>query len=214
MKLIAFHLILVFVAASGLSWLEHSGRAHAARPGVRTTDRPTFVVQGSRIQAVPVESERKLGAFATWSPATDRPTLLLVFAEGCPNCDRVVSSWRELLGLVRPSDTEPLPIDVGLLAICPAADARRYVEEHGLEGELLVADLTAAADDRGFELLVPFDSVPQTVLLEPGGRVVRSRVGGFEVDSAREWIEAIAQTVVHHAPTGDTRHVHLDPSQE
>ena len=60
MKLIAFHLILVFVVASGLSWLEYSGRAHAAHTGARPTDRPNFVVQGSRIQAVPVESVRTL----------------------------------------------------------------------------------------------------------------------------------------------------------
>ena len=214
MKLIAFHLIVVFVVASGLSLLENSRRVRAADSGDRPTDRPNFVVKGSLIQDVPVLGEHTVGTFATWSPATDRPTLLLVFAEGCTNCDRIVSSWRELLEFVRPSDTEPLPIDVRLLAICPAADARRHVEKHGLAGELLVADPAAAADDRGFELLVPFDSVPQTVLAEPGGRVVRARVGAFEGDSAREWIEAIAQIVVHNAPTGDTRHVHLDPSKE
>jgi hypothetical protein len=44
-------LILVFVVASGLSWLEYSGRARAAHTGARPTDRPNLVVQGSRIQA-------------------------------------------------------------------------------------------------------------------------------------------------------------------
>jgi hypothetical protein len=63
MRLIAFHLILVFVVAKGLSWLEHSGCAHASHTGARPTDRPNFAVMGSRIQAVPVESEHTLGFF-------------------------------------------------------------------------------------------------------------------------------------------------------
>lgn len=189
-RLVAAHLTGLLLAASALNWL---GPGLPSSHPRKAPSLPDFVASGTRLAPVPIQG---VGARepATWSPRQGEGTLLLVFSEACPDCDRIAPQWRELISSLRPPDSGPMPVDIVLLTT-DGSDARGFLARHGLQGTRVIADLATDDDPFARERMSVFASVPQTVLIGPDAIVVRTRVGPLEGDEVLTWITALMDVI-------------------
>jgi len=189
-----FHAQLIGLAAVAfaLQGLTGVSAPQASKPVELAEGEVNFVTVGSSVADVPV-LRRADGdsdwARQRWTPAPGKPTLLLVFSSHCPSCQQVVASWREMRAAFAADETGALPVELQLLGMSAPDDVASFVAENAFPGELAVAD--PLGGDDAVRALVRFDAVPQTVLIDGAGRVVRSRVGAFEPDELLSWIGSV-----------------------
>jgi hypothetical protein len=189
-----FHAQLIGLAAVAfaLQGLTGVSASKASQPVELAEGEVNFVAVGTSVSDVPVVRRADPGADWTrtrWTPAAGKPTLLLVFSSHCPSCQQVLASWREMRAAFASDDAQALPFDLQLLGMSAPEDVAQFLSANAFPGELFAAD--PLGGDDAVRALVRFDAVPQTVLIDGAGRVVRSRVGAFEPDELLSWIGSV-----------------------
>lgn len=111
----------------------------------------------------------------------------LVYNTRCPYCARSVEAWQELNARVSGMGR----VQVVGVSLDSAHLTRKYQVEHGLNFP------SVTLTDQRMKDIHRFGAVPQTLVLDSGGRVILSRIGVLEIgaglDSIMKAIESLGR---------------------
>jgi peroxiredoxin len=110
--------------------------------------------------------------------------VLLLFDTTCPFCRTSLPAWKDLSSRLA-GIGEPV-VRVYGISLSPEAEARLYVEEHGLTFPVL------RFPEEKLRLLYRANGVPQVIVLDHEGRVIHTRPGELKKGAALDSVFAAA----------------------
>jgi peroxiredoxin len=105
--------------------------------------------------------------------------VLLVFTTTCRYCEASLPAWNDLARSIGRQGTTVVGISLDSLD-----QTRRYCERHGLEYPVI------RFGSEAYRRMYHANTVPITMVIDGGGRVIYARMGVLETDAARDSIVA------------------------